>query len=99
MTFTLGLTLPFKMCKYTRMSFIAILSRFGNPAVLASDLGVALSTPYGWAYRGSIPSGYWDKIVTAATLRGITLTFEELAAAAAAPKQGQPPKNRYKQRT
>jgi len=48
-----------------------IIEKWGTPAELSKDLGLGYQQVYGWFRRNSIPTGYWERVVTAATLRGI----------------------------
>lgn len=48
---------------------------------LGRDINETGGTVRAWSNRGSIPSGYWCSIVTAAEARGISLSYEDLAVA------------------
>lgn len=55
-------------------------------AALADDLGCAYPTVHAWSHRG-IPPRRFGEIIRAATARGASLSYEALAANAAAGTQ------------
>lgn len=57
----------------------AIIDAFGGRRPLANEIDVDAKLTSHWFERG-IPSKYWHKVVNAAAARGITITFEQLAA-------------------
>jgi hypothetical protein len=48
---------------------------------LAEDVGVSTNTALSWSSNGSIPAKYDVALVRAAEVRGIALTYENLAMA------------------
>ena len=57
-----------------------IISLWPTAFELAQDLGLKNETHVGvMKHRGSIPVGYWFRLVMAAKERGLNLTYEDLA--------------------
>lgn len=69
----------------------AIFDLWPSMASLARDIGEREGTVRAWKRRGSIPAPRHAAIVDAAQTRGLDLTFESLARACAASREGEEP--------
>lgn len=70
--------------------FAQLIDLWPSVAALADDLDEKYPTVAAWKQRGSIPPDYWDRLIPAATKRGIRgVSWESLARIA----NGQPVPN------
>lgn len=69
------------------MTHAGIINLWPSLSAFAADVGVSYETAKAMRRRGSIPSGYWVRTVTAAQSRQLDgVTFERLAEIAAIPE-------------
>ncbi|MCJ7996663.1 hypothetical protein J5N58_06820 [Rhizobium cremeum] len=62
------------------MTHAGIINFWPSLAAFAADIGVTYETAKAMRRRGSIPSGYWVRVVSAASRREIDgVSFERLA--------------------
>jgi len=55
-----------------------ILARFPSLRSISEDVGVSIHVVRKWDQRGSIPAGYWQRLINSARKRGIALKTAEL---------------------
>ncbi len=70
------------------MTHADIINRWPTLTAFAEDIGVTYVTAKAMRRRGSIPSGYWVRVITAAQAREIEdVTFKVLAELVAIPQE------------